>query len=216
MDAKQHFIYLFRVKADGRVIYVGSCRSLAPRLNEHRRSMREKNREAPIHRYMKENGLRLFSDVEVVIAEFLENSTYEEALKVEEEYYCKYESTLLNTRPAEIRTGMFSPVAVKVRCKNDGREFNSIREASRYYGLDRVTIAAHLNHNTKLKSGLVFERIDLPRNDNSLYRIECDGLKFSTYKACAEYCGIDRQIIYNHFRKGVVEFDYHGKHFKKV
>ena len=62
-----YYIYVFRVKKDSRVIYVGSSRTIGARVNEHRRGMREKSREQPIHSYLLSNNLKLIEDVEIAI-----------------------------------------------------------------------------------------------------------------------------------------------------
>ena len=87
MEAKQYFIYLFRVKKTREVIYVGSTKAIGKRLNEHRRAFREPKHQLPIHIYMKENHLKLFDDVEVCIVEYLSEGTEEQALELEAKYY---------------------------------------------------------------------------------------------------------------------------------
>lgn len=217
MDAKQYFIYLFRVKRTGQVIYVGSTRAIGQRLNEHRRAFNDSKHELPIHTYMKQNGLKLFDDVEVCIVEFLQDVPKEKALELEAEYYFRYRDTLKNTRPAEIRTGEFSVRNKPVKCLNDGNEFLSIRQAAEYYGLNRVTIMNHLNHGSIIKSGLVFEYISPTDNiKRSVYVIRCveDDRYFSTIKSCAEEYGMTSQQIYNRLRKQD-KFMFCGKHFER-
>lgn len=217
MDAKQYFIYLFRVKETGEVIYVGSTRAIGQRLNEHRRAFTDPKHELPIHTYMKQNGLKLFDDVEVCIVKFLQNISKEMALEAEAEYYYKYKDTLKNTRPAEIRNGEFATRNKGVKCLNDGKEFISIRRAAEYYGLNRVTIMNHLNHGSIIKSGLVFEYINPTDNiDRSIYVIRCieDNRYFSTIKSCAEVYGMTSQQIYNRLRKQD-SFMFCGKHFER-
>lgn len=217
MEAKQYFIYLFRVKKTGEVIYVGSTRAIGQRLNEHRRAFSDSKHELPIHTYMKENGLKLFDDVEVCIVEYLPNVSKEKALQVEAEYYFRYKDTLKNVRPAEIRSGEFSSRNKPVKCLNDGKEFISIRNAADYYGVNRVTIMNHLNHGSKIKSGLVFESINPADNiERSVYVIRCveDNRYFSTLKSCAAEYGMTSQQIYNRLRNQDC-FMFCGKHFER-
>lgn len=217
MEAKQYFIYLFREKQTGKVIYVGSTRAIGKRLNEHRRALREPKHMLPIHVYMKEQNLKLFDDVEVCIVEFLQDVSREKALEVESEYFFKYRDTLKNVRPAEIRSGEYSVRNKAVRCLNDGKEFFSIRQAADYYGLNRVTIMNHLNHGSKTKTGLVFEYINPADNvERSVYVICCieDNRYFSTIKSCAEEYGMTSQQIYNRLRKND-SFMFCGKHFER-
>ena len=217
MDAKQYFIYLFREKQTGSVIYVGSTRAIGKRLNEHRRAFKEPKHELPIHTYMKQNNLKLFKDVEVCIVEFLQDVTKDKALEVEAEYYHRYKKTLKNTRPAENRSGEFSTRNKAVRCLNDGKEYISIRQAAEFYGLNRVTIMNHLNKGSILKNGLVFECINPADNvKRSVYVIRCveDNRYFSTLKSCAEEYGMTMQQIYNRLRKQD-KFMFCGKHFER-
>lgn len=213
-----YLIYLFRVKTTGTVIYVGSTKQIGQRLNEHRRAFREKNHELPIHTYMKAHNLKLFKDVEVCIVDYLENVSREKALELEAEYYYKYKDTIQNTRPAEIRNGEFAPRSKPVKCLNDGKCFVSIREASEYYGINRVTIMSHLNKGTIIKSGLTFQYLDSNEPQvSTVYRIYCveDNRYFSTIKSCAETYGITPSVLHQALRGGKEECFMQGKHFRR-
>ncbi len=213
-----YYIYLFREKETGNVIYVGSTMYISNRLNEHRRAFREEKHELPIHTYMKGKNLKLFDDVEVCIVKELPNSTKEEVLKVEAEYYFKYKDTVKNTRPAEIRTGVYSTQSKPVICTNDEKTFVSIREASEFYGLNRVTIMNHLNKGSVLKNGLVFRYLnDSDNKINPTYRIYCetDDKYFSTFKSCSEAYDIPSYTMYNLMKDNVIEFDFQGRHFRR-
>lgn len=217
MEAKQYFIYLFRVKKTGEIIYVGSTKAIGKRLNEHRRAFREQKHELPIHAYMKENHLKLFDDVEVCIVEYLSEGTKAQILELEAKYYYKYKDTIKNTRPAEIRSGEFSVRNKSVRCLNDGKVFISIRKAAEYYGMNRSTLMYHLNKGTILKSGLIFEYMDQKDIvERNLYKIRCieDERCFSTLKSCAEAYGMTQQQISNRLRKRD-SFMFCGKHFER-
>lgn len=217
VEAKQYFIYLFRVKKTGDVIYVGSTKAIGKRLNQHRRAFKEPKHELPIHAYMKENHLSLFDDVEVCIVEYLPGGTKEQVLEIEAKYYYKYKDTIKNTRPAEIRSGEFSVRNKSVKCLNDGNVFISIRKAAEYYGMNRVTLMYHLNKGTILKSGLVFEYVNQENAvGRSLYKICCieDERYFSTLKSCAEFYGMTQQQISNRLRNGD-SFMFCGKHFER-
>lgn len=217
MKAKQYFIYLFRVKKTGEVIYVGSTKAIGKRLNEHRRGLRETSHQIPIHEYMNQKGLKLFDDVEVSIVEYFEDTPKEKVLEVEAKYYYKYQENLKNTRPAEIRTDEFSPQSKPVKCLNDGKIYASIRKAAEFYGLNRVTIASHLNKGTTLKSGLIFEYIK-PEDKvaRNLYKIKCveDDSYFPSFKSCAEAYGMTESQIYNKMRNKN-DFMFCGKHFER-
>ena len=219
MEANQYYIYLFRVKKTGTVIYVGSCKSIGKRMNEHRRAFRDPSHELPIHRYMKEQGLKLIDDVEVVIVEFLNNTTREKALEVEAQYYFKYKDTVKNTRPAEIRSGVYSSRNKPVRCVNDGKVFISIRKAADYYGVDRSTVMYNLNKGRKLYNGLLFEYVnekDVVDRKNMI-AIKCldDGKCFQMVSHCAEYYGIPKWKFYDKARTKEGKYTIEGLHFER-
>ena len=218
--AEQYYIYLFRVKKTQQVIYVGSTKQIGARLNEHRRGFKDPKHEMPIHTYMKENNLKLFDDVEVVIVEYWSKTTKEHALEVEAEYYYKYKDTVKNTRPAEQRSGIFSSRNKPIKCLNDNKIYASIREASRTYDLDRITIANHLNKGTKLKSGLIFMYLDESQNnlDRKLYVVYCveDNRYFIHYTDCEKFYGIPHgQLSSKYLRGDKKECMYQGKTFRK-
>ncbi len=216
--SNNYFIYLFREKETNTVIYVGSTRQITERLNEHRRAFRDKSHELPIHRYMRNNNLKLFEDVEVSIVAYLENVSKEEALKVEALYFYKYKDTLKNTRPAEVRTDEYSPRSKAVKCINDNKCFVSIRRASEYYGLNRNTIMSHLNKGTVLKNGLVFRYLDSNNKQvATIYRIYCveDSKYFTTIKSCADFYGVRQNMIYSLLRYNKEECFFNGKHFRR-
>ena len=217
MEANQYCIYLFRVKETRTVIYVGSCKSISRRLNEHRRAFKESKRMLPIHKYMKEEHLELFKDVEVSVVEYLVDSTKEEALKIEAEYYYRYEKTLRNTRPAEIRTGKFATRNRPVKCNSDGKEFISIRQAAEYYGIVRNTLMNHLSKGKKLKSGISFSYInETDTKASSVYKVRCveDRRFFSTYKGCCECYGMSQHQMITRF-KDRNSFMFEGKTFER-
>lgn len=217
MEAKQYFIYIFRVKKTGDVIYVGSTKAIGKRLNEHRRGMRELSHQLPIHKYMKMNNLKLFSDVEVCIVEYFLNATKKDVLEKEAEYFYKYKKTLKNTRPAEIRNDEFAPRSKAVKCLNDGKFYKSIRRAAESCELNRATLMSHLNKGTVLKNGLIFEYVNpTDRVYRNLYKIKCieDNACFSTFKSCAEAYGMTISQIYNRMRN-TDRFTFCGKHFER-
>lgn len=218
MEANQYFIYLFREKKTNLVIYVGSCKHIAKRLNEHRRAFKEPKRMLPIHKYMKDNNLMIIDDVEFCVVEFFNNVDRDIVHQKEEEYFYKHQDTLKNTRPAENRKGVFCHKSKPIICLNDNKIFVSIREAQREYGIHRETIAKHLNHGSVLKNGLVFKYLNPDEEDSRiLFKIKCveDDLSFSTYKHCELHYGFSKGYISHRCRNGKTEFREIGKTFVK-
>lgn len=189
LKASQYFIYLFRIKNTDEIIYVGSTKSFANRFNDHRRSMREEKRRAPIHKYMIDNDLDFGKNVEVVITEFLEDVTKEQALEVEAQYFYKYRNSIKNTRPAEDRSGEFSSRNKAVKCLTDGNVFISVRKASEHYNITRNVLMNHLNKGTKMTNGMLFEYINHENVDKKIYIVKCveDEKEFMTMKGCADF-----------------------------
>ena len=144
-----YYIYIFRVKKDGKIIYVGSTRTIGSRLNEHRRGMREKEREQPIHKYLKSNNLSLLTDVEFSVIDYAEGK--QQALEKESYYFNKYQKTLVNIWDAEDRTETNSPVRKPLVSADGKLSFASQREASRYFGISRYQVFQ------KVKAGELIE-----------------------------------------------------------
>lgn len=144
-----YYIYIFRVKTDGKIIYVGSTRTIGSRLNEHRRGMREKEREQPIHKYLKNNNLKLITDVEFSVIDYAESK--KQALEKESYYFNKYQKTLVNIWDAEDRTETNSPVRKPLVSADGKLSFASQREASRYFGISRYQVFQ------KVKAGELIE-----------------------------------------------------------
>jgi GIY-YIG catalytic domain protein len=144
-----YYIYIFRVKKDGKIIYVGSTRTIGSRLNEHRRGMREIEREQPIHKYLKSNNLSLITDVEFSVIDYAESK--QEALEKESYYFNKYQKTLVNIWDAEDRTETNSPVRKPLVSADGKLSFASQREASRYFGISRYQVFQ------KVKAGELIE-----------------------------------------------------------
>lgn len=133
-----YYIYIFRVKKTGAIIYVGSTRTIGSRINEHRRGMREARRAQPIHKYLKANGLELIEDVEIAVIDTA--TTKQEALEKESLYYKKYKVNSLNIWDAENRTGVNSPVRKPVMTKDGSKTFTSHRDAAEHLGVSRYQI----------------------------------------------------------------------------
>lgn len=144
-----YYIYIFRVKKDGKIIYVGSTRTIGSRLNEHRRGMREIEREQPIHKYLKNNNLSLITDVEISVIDYAESK--QQALEKESYYFNKYQKTLVNIWDAEDRTETNSPVRKPLVSADGKLSFASQREASRYFGISRYQVFQ------KVKAGELIE-----------------------------------------------------------
>lgn len=144
-----YYIYIFRVKKDGKIIYVGSTRTIGSRLNEHRRGMREIEREQPIHKYLKSNDLSLITDVEFSVIDYAESK--QQALEKESYYFNKYQKTLVNIWDAEDRTETNSPVRKPLVSADGKLSFASQREASRYFGISRYQVFQ------KVKAGELIE-----------------------------------------------------------
>lgn len=133
-----YYIYIFKVKKTGAVLYVGSTRTVGERINEHRRSMREEIRSQPIHKYLKANNLELIKDVEISIIDITESKKI--ALEKESYYFNKFNINTLNIWDAEDRKGQNSPVRKPIITPDESRSFLSQREAAEYYGVSRYKI----------------------------------------------------------------------------
>jgi predicted GIY-YIG superfamily endonuclease len=144
-----YYVYVFRIKETGKIIYVGSTRTIGERLNGHRRSTREIKREQPIHKYLKENNLHLLKDVEFSVIDYAENK--QQALDLESYYFEKYRQTLVNIWKGENREKSNSPVRKPLKVVDKELYFDSQREAAEYYGVSRYQI------NKMTKAGLLIE-----------------------------------------------------------
>lgn len=165
---KVYYVYLFRIKENKKVIYVGSSARPMERIKEHIQCAEgRKKSNQPIYKYMKDNNLKLIDDVEIVWVERVDDR--EKALKLEAEYYYKYKSTVLNTRAAEDKSGAGNPRKRKVKCLNDGNIFNTVSECARFYSKGRTTISNVLNNEKPYtwinEEKYYFEYIDGTCND---------------------------------------------------
>lgn len=177
-----YYIYVFRIKRNSEVIYVGSTSTIGERLNEHRRSFREERRRQPIHRYMIENDLKLLTDVEMAVIDFAE--TKKEALVKESVYFNKYKITNVNIWDAEKRSGANSPVRKPLKTLDDKLFFESQRKAAEHFKVSRYAI------NQMIKRGELIE-IDV----NNKYVNESTGEKFiSGYQLQKKY-NIDSKTV---------------------
>ena len=134
----RYYIYLFKIKKTGRVIYVGSTWRIGNRINMHRRSMREPDRAQPIHKYLHANNLELIRDVEIDIVDTVLGK--ENAMKLESKYYNKYKLSAINVWDADDRSGENSPMNQALRTKDGKRYFKSEREAARKLDVNRYKV----------------------------------------------------------------------------
>ena len=142
-SSRVYYIYLFREKNTGKVIYVGSSARPMERIKEHIqcaefRKKTKYNNHQKIYLYLRDNNLKLIKDVEIVWVERVEDK--EESLRLEAEYFHKYKDTVLNDRPAEEMDGSNNPKRKKVVCVNTGEVFDTVTECANYYGKGRSTI----------------------------------------------------------------------------
>lgn len=196
-----YYIYIFRIKETGKIVYVGSTRTIGERLNEHRRGMREERRSQPIHKYLKANNLELLKDVEYCIIDIANNKS--EALEKESFYYNKYKINTVNVWDAENKTNENSPVRQPLVTKDGSLKFSSQRNAAEFYGVSRAKIAK------MIKAG---ELIRL--NPKGKYLNESTGEVFiSLYQLDKKY-KIDSKRLRELSKNG--EIIINGMRFKKV
>lgn len=134
-----YIVYLFKEKRTDKIIYVGSSARPAARMKEHKQALLGLKKRSKIHRYMLQNNLEFYRDIEVIWVDY--GNTREEMIKLEEKYYYKYvDNGLLNERPGENRYGWYNPKRKAIRCINDGKIFKTITECALYYRKARQTI----------------------------------------------------------------------------
>ena len=134
----RYYIYLFKIKKTGKIIYVGSTWRIGNRINSHRRSMREKDRAQPIHKYLNAKHLQLFKDVEIDIVDTVIGK--KAAMKLESEYYHKYKLSSVNMWDANKRSKDNSPVRQPLMTKDHKRYFDSQRDAAEKLGVSRYFV----------------------------------------------------------------------------
>ena len=134
-----YIIYLFKEKETGKVIYVGCSSRPSARMKEHIQAAEGRKRSnMAIYKYMNENDLEFYRDIEIVWVDCAE--TAEEGEAIEEQYYWKYADTVLNDRPGENRDGKYNPKRRAVKCLNDGNVFDTVTACAEFYGKGRTTI----------------------------------------------------------------------------
>lgn len=196
-----YLIYVFKIKKTSQIIYVGSTRTIGARINEHRRAMREINREQPIHKYLKSNNLKLIEDVEIDIIDTA--NTKEEALEKESFYFDKFKRTIANTWRAEERENEKSPVRCPLKVSNKEIYFTSQREAATKLGVSRYNI-------TKMIKNKELEIIDV----KYIYENQSTGEKFiSGYQLQKKY-NLDMKTVTKLSKNG--EIIINGMKIKKV
>lgn len=196
-----YLIYIFKVKKTSQIIYVGSTRTIGARINEHRRSMREKNREQPIHKYLKSNNLKLIVDVEINIIDTA--GTKEEALKKESFYFDKYRKTIANVWRAEERENEKSSIRCPLKMSNKEIYFASKRDAATKLGVSRYCIG-------KMIENKELEMIDV----KYIYENQSTGEKFiSGYQLQKKY-NLDMKTVTKLSREGKIIIN--GMKIKKV
>jgi predicted GIY-YIG superfamily endonuclease len=153
-----YVVYLFKEKRTENIIYVGSSARPAERLKEHQQALDGKKPQSLVHKYMNENNLKLYRDVEVIFCD--NGKDKDEMIKLEEEYYYKYLSpNLKNERAGENRHGWYNPKRRSVRCLNDNHEFKTVLECSYFYGIRRQNIHKVLSglQNCTYKNGIAYK-----------------------------------------------------------
>lgn len=197
-NKNQFFIYIFRVKETNEVIYVGSTRIFASRMNEHRRSLREEKRAQNIHKYMNENNLKLYEDVEVAIVWFKDDCEASEAYQEEARLTNLYKDTVRNFRVAENRQDENSSHSTKVKCLNDGKIYPSIRRLSEVVGIGRDALGKKLLKGVLDIEGQKYEIVKksdvCPVYGKGVKCVE-ENKYFDTIRGCARHYGISSATL---------------------
>lgn len=151
------FIYLFKEIKTGKIIYVGQTRYLGRRLTEHRKGINDIKNHASIYLYMRENNLKLFTDVEVVIVDYTQDR--QQAEKIEAELIDKYSDTVLNTVKYDTRKYNTDPRFKKVLCVDTGEIFWAVKPVLEKYNISRYFLDKAINNGTEI-AGHIFKYIE--------------------------------------------------------
>lgn len=195
MQEHGYYIYLLQEKTTNNILYVGRTKFPMRRFQEHKKAI--KTSSAPLYKYIRENDLKLYDDINVIITEFIPND--EIVANEREQYYTDlYKDTVLNVYLGDKRDFEYSNLNKPIQCITDGKIYSSIKQVfETYTGV--TNLYSHLQYGTRLKNGLVFRYVDGVDNSDKVWKIECldDGQRFSSLKACAEFYNISAQILYH-------------------
>ena len=197
----RYYIYLFKIKKTGRVIYVGSTWRIGNRINMHRRSMREPARAQPIHKYLHANNLQLFKDVEIDIVDTTLGK--DNAMKLESKYYKKYKLSSVNVWDANKRSGNNSPIRQPLVTKDGKRTFNSQREAARELGVSRQKVNKMTKDGELIKIAI-----------HSKYRNETTGENYISAYQLVQDLNIDMKLVNDLNKRGFIVIN--GMNIRKV
>ena len=197
----RYYIYLFKVKKTGRVIYIGSTWRIGNRINMHRRSMREPDRAQPIHKYLHANNLQLFRDVEIDIVDTTLGK--DKAMELESEYYKKYKLSSVNIWDADKRSGDNSPIRQPLVTKDGKMTFSSQREAARKLGVSREKVHKMTEAGELIKIAV--------RNK---YKNETTGETYISAYQLVQDLNIDMKIVRDLNKRGSIVLD--GMTIRKV
>lgn len=165
--------YIYCIKENGNIVYVGSTVNFKKRSAEHMRMGQASNdkyvkKKQPIHRYMYEQGIDNFT---IEIIDTVEVKDVKELRYVEASYIEKHNVIVkgLNVdNGLNIRPGKLNSNARKIICKNTNQIFDSVTEACEFYGFDASELASHLTRKRytkgiglrKVGEALFFEYLD--------------------------------------------------------
>ena len=132
------FIYLFKEIASSNIIYVGCTRYMGRRLTEHKGAINDPKNYAGIYVYMRENNLKLFEDVEIVIVEYMQDR--EKAQLRETALIEQYAATVKNNVKYDTRKYITDPRFLKVQCTNTGTIYPCVKSVMEELNITRYKL----------------------------------------------------------------------------
>lgn len=165
--------YIYAIKENCKIIYIGSTINPKDRFYEHLTEHRCKKMQ-PIHKYLRsiEN-----KGISIDIIKTVDFNNRKQLNEIEFSYINKY-NTVNNGFNIDDgkRCGKLNANARRVICTNNGKVFNTVKEACEHYGISITEMSSHLtkkrylNGIGKRKVGelLLFEYIDRDNDSRNI------------------------------------------------
>lgn len=186
--------YIYCIKENNKVIYVGCTKNFKHRKGEHFHCIRtNETKMQPIQRYIVKNNLK--DDCMEILLEKdfidLKEMYYYESFYIDK-YNTFNDGLNYNEGGASSGTGVKNSNARRIICENTGEVFNCIKDACNKYNLVASEMSSHLNRKryingigkNKVGYNLMFTYLDIEKDTRNLSEETKQKVRMNNKKNC--------------------------------
>lgn len=203
--------YIYAIKENNNIIYIGCTNNFIRRRNDHFHCNRKDEKKMqPIQKYIKEKKIIESNMIILLEKDFCD---IKEMYKFESYYIEKYKTFDIglnyNRGGTSCGDGLKNPNTRRIICNTTGEVFNCIKDACCKYGLINTEMSSHLNR-TRYKNGigkkkngynLLFTYLDIEKDNRIISKETKEKIRKNNIKNCKKIKDLNSNKTFNSLKE---------------